>query len=154
MKNSNKQGMREQLKDEYFEKVYTRPDYSKVNPRMKQQYTYKDLQDAFEAGKILVENAWLRDRACRENEINKLTYKDFLTWFTNYKFEMSDPDDEEDPDLFKKQSSSKYEDFYKKYFNGELELKIAPLPDRLKNYIPSGMKLISWEEYAKLCNLK
>lgn len=44
-----KEGLRQQIKDENVIE-YTRPDYSKAHPMMKQQYTYKDMEDAYYAG--------------------------------------------------------------------------------------------------------
>ena len=40
--------------------------------------------------------------------------------------------------------------YWTNYYNGNSGLNLPPMPDKLRNHIPSNTKLISWDEYIKL----
>lgn len=56
--------------------VFPLKDYSKVHPLLKQQYTYQDLEAAFNAALALDFGG------------KKFEYDTFEEWFKGYKFEM------------------------------------------------------------------
>lgn len=105
-------------------------DFSKASPWMKQQYTYKDLQDAYNAGSY-----------SDEYIMNGFPTRTFEEWFKDHIFEMDKLNQSNDNANIKKLSEN-------------YSMKLEPLPDKIRNHIPSGTKLISWDEYAKICGLK